>query len=237
MLNFSAALLVKRSALDHYDYGSVTKEGEIIGASYLEEVRSMRTTALQAMGNTYAEGVSRSPFQEVGSIVEFDKENLRIHFSLDEVFEAPIDNATYIVEHKMPVVGVSESREQEFFRVSLVQTGFLLALAETQPMFEAAPFVTREAHLKYETSDHKKAILNFGGQFFEVVVKPERFIDYFLEKAFAAFNESHAKDFDHIHGNGFNSLKSYMSAQPLTEEQVYNAMDTTETLMRDKTNG
>ena len=240
MHNFSAALLVKKTALELNWLGQRTNEGDIIGAKYLEEHRSIKTSALQAMGNTYAEQSGKSPFTEMGGKVTFNEANLAILFCLDEVFSNKYGDVTYLVEHKMVPDDLRNSSKIEdqnrlttYFRKSLMQTALLASLASTLEEFQVGSFVKRDSFKKFKSTPIQESFLNFGGTIYEVDVDIDSVAKFYKDKAIAAFSFDSATAFDKKYDWGWDYLIGHLDYARVERDEPYSDYDQAKTLARE----
>ena len=203
-MNFSAALLLKRSAaqlayyaskhpkgqpFDSEAYERVAKHKVKLGSGYTERFKKEPTNPRIALGNEYAKNASVSPYQEMGNRV--DTGQFRLYFSVDEIEVG--EDCVYFWEHKyLDTIGAPEW----LLHQGLIQTAFYRALAESavSNVYQTSKFALKngEEPRTLTVTLPTRSRLNLNGCVYEVEANTHHVLEFFIAKM-RAIEKGHAK--------------------------------------------
>lgn len=192
-MNYSAALLVKRSAkqLNYYIRHGHESSSNSLNPNDTIEYFKVEPSERQIKGNEHAEAKATSPYIEMLGV--FNHKDISIYFSIDEVVQTL--RGDYLIEHKW----LDESTEVEkwFFIQSVIQTAFLGSLSIYCKDLRTAGFVDEsKPRFNISLGDRLFSRLHFGNARYDVKFDPVQVIRFFLTKARCAKDYRLARRFD-----------------------------------------
>ena len=169
---FSAAQLSKMSAAQ---------------ICYLRDKPSPAPSDRMIRGDSFADQHSQALTVEMQGC--YRRGDIDLWFTIDEVRSK--GRRIYLIEHKL-----TENAETWFFRSALIQTAFLAALAQQQPLLKTAKWKGEPSFSLDLTGQECHSVLNFGGLYYKVNADSEAVMRFFLTKARASREFTTAKRFD-----------------------------------------
>ena len=218
MINYSAALLIKKSASQlNYDYRYHIKhvinkaKNELSTTDDHFRPLQANSTLEQEIGNRYADMNSLSQYREMCRYYENQYNGIRIYYSVDEV--RLLRKSYYFIEHKYVIQPV----EDWYLQKCLMQVGFYHALHifSMKQSYHTAKFYTDEGHASYVLplmqSKHYFR-LNFGGTWYSVkAVAPRAILNFYLTKLISSRNFDASRRFDEqYHHKEWNVLRKFI---------------------------